>query len=89
VKAPWYAVDLGGDKAFNAIVVTEGEANISRYRLEYRSNGVWKALVSGEDKGRVKIHRFARVWGDKVRILIDGFKTPPAIAEFGVYDERR
>jgi alpha-L-fucosidase len=89
VKAPWYAVNLGGDKAFNAIVVTEGEANISRYRLEYRSNGVWKPLVSGEDKGRVKIHRFVRVWGDKVRILIDGFKTPPAIAEFGVYDERR
>jgi alpha-L-fucosidase len=118
VKAPWYAVELGGDKGFNTIVITEDKPDISRYRLEYRSNGVWKPLVGGADQGRsggagdgrgdagqvrdgadqgrgsaersrVKIHRFARVWGDAVRILIDGFDSPPAIAEFGVYDERR
>jgi alpha-L-fucosidase len=111
VKAPWYEVDLGGDKAFNLVVVTEDKPNISRYRLEYRSNGVWKPLFSGAERGhggadqgsggaaaqglgataqgRVKIHRFERVWGDGVRILIDGFNSPPAIAEFGVYDERR
>ena len=34
VKEPWYAVELGGDKAFNAIAITEDKANISRYRLE-------------------------------------------------------
>jgi alpha-L-fucosidase len=45
--------------------------------------------MSGEDKGKVKVHRFNRVWGEKVRILIDGFGETPAIAEFGVYDERR
>ena len=89
VREPWYEVELGGDHSFNAIVITEDKANISRYRLEYRSNGVWKLLVDGTDKGRVKIHRFDRVWGDAVRILIDRFETPPAIAEFGVYDERR
>jgi alpha-L-fucosidase len=89
VKEPWYEVELGGDHSFNAIVITEDKANISRYRLEYRSNGVWKLLVDGENKGRVKIHRFYRVWGDAVRVLIDGYETPPAIAEFGVYDERR
>jgi len=27
--------------------------------------------------------------GDKVRILIDEFGAAPAIAEFGVYEERR
>jgi alpha-L-fucosidase len=110
VKAPWYEVELGGDKGFNTVVITEDKPNISRYRLEYRSNGVWKPLFGGTDQGRagagqgrggadqgrvgaersrVKIHRFARVWGDAVRILIDGFDSPPAIAEFGVYDERR
>ena len=89
VKEPWYEVELGGDHSFNAIVITEDKANISHYRLEYRSNGVWKLLVDGENKGRVKIHRFDRVWGDAVRVLMDQFETPPAIAEFGVYDERR
>jgi alpha-L-fucosidase len=37
----------------------------------------------------VKIHRFQRVWGDGVRVLIDRFDVPPGIAEMGVYDERR
>jgi alpha-L-fucosidase len=82
-------VDLGGDKAFNAVVVTEDKANISHYRLEYRANGVWKLLFEGDNKARVKIHRFARVWGDAVRISIDRSDTPPAIAEMGAYDERR
>jgi alpha-L-fucosidase len=89
VISPWYQVDLGGEKAFNAVVVTEDKANVSHYRLEYRSNGVWKILFEGNNPARVKIHRFERVWGDAVRISMDRFDTPPAIAEFGVYDERR
>jgi alpha-L-fucosidase len=89
VQSPWYQVDLGGDKEFNAVVVTEDKPNISHYRLEYRTNGVWKLLFEGDNKARVKIHRFGRVWGDAVRISIDRSDTPPAIAEMGVYEERR
>jgi alpha-L-fucosidase len=61
VKEPWYEVDLEREKSFNMIVVT-GD-NIDSYRLEYRSNGVWKPLLSGDKPGRVKLHRFATVWG--------------------------
>jgi len=89
VKAPWYEVELGREKVFNAIVITEEKANVSSYQLEYRSNGVWKPLFSGEKRGRVKIHRFEQVWGDGVRMKMEGFETPPAIAEFGVYEEKR
>jgi alpha-L-fucosidase len=89
VKAPWYEVVFDHEKEFNTIMITEEKINISRYRLEYRSNGVWKPLMSRENTGRVKLHRFGRVWGDRVRLLIDRFDTPPAIAEFGVYNERR
>ena len=89
VKAPWYEVTFDREREFNTIVITEQRANISRYRLEYRSNGVWKPLLSGENKGRVKLHRFDRVRGDRVRMLIETFDTPPAIAEFGIYNERR
>ena len=89
VKNPWYEVEFDKDKAFNTIVITENKPNISRYRLEYFQNGSWKPLLTGESRDRVKIHRFDRVWGGKVRVLIDGFDTPPAIAEFGVYNERR
>ena len=97
VKSPWYEVDLDREKAFNMVVITEAAddaaasvpGNISSYRLEYHSNGVWKQLLSGDKKGRVKIHRFPTIWGDGVRVLIDHYTTPPAIAELGVYDERR
>jgi alpha-L-fucosidase len=90
VKEPWYEVDFTREQPFNMIVLTEADSgNISGYRLEYRSNGVWKPLLSGDKAGRVKLHRFATVWGDGVRVLIDKFAAPPGIAELGVYAERR
>ena len=89
VKAPWYQVSFEKEKAFNTVVITEAKPNISRYRLEYWQNGGWKLLFEGENKGRVKIHRFDRKWGGKLRISIEGSDTPPSIAELGVYDERR
>jgi alpha-L-fucosidase len=91
VKHPWYEVDLGKEQAFNMIVLTEGghKPSIKKYRIEYFVNNKWQPLLTGEDASRTKIHRFPTVWGNKVRILIDSFDTPPAIAEFGVYDERR
>jgi alpha-L-fucosidase len=89
VKSPWYEVVFDKDKPFNAIVITEEHSNISRYRLEYFQSGVWKPLFSGENKDKVKIHRFNRVWGGKVRIQIDQSNSSPGIAEFAVYDERR
>lgn len=89
VKQPWYEIDFDKDKSFNMISIVEEGSNIKKYRLEYNENGVWKPITKGESEGRVKIHRFDRVWGGKVRILIDEFSAPPAIGEFGVYDERR
>jgi len=88
IKKPWYQVNFGKDKPFTTVVITEGRAGLKKYRLEYMSNGVWKPLVTGEKTERVKIHRFERVWGSKVRILIDVSDEAPAIAELGVYDER-
>ena len=89
VKEPWYEVDLPREQPFNMIVITTGEGDFSGYRLEYRSNGIWKPLLNGDKAGRVKLHRFATVWGDGVRVLIDRFAAPPGIAELGVYAERR
>ena len=89
VKQPWYEVVFDSDKAFNAISITETGNHISKYRVEYFQNGTWKPLLSGDNKTRVKIHRFDRVYGGKVRILIDQFDSAPGIAEFGVYNERR
>lgn len=89
VKQPWYEVTLKGDQGFNMIVIAESRRpRIKKYRLEYYQNGVWKPILAGENTGRIKVHRFNRVYGERVRILIDGFDAPPQIAEFGVFDER-
>jgi alpha-L-fucosidase len=89
VENPWFEVYLDGERAFNAIVIVENEKpRVKRYRLEYRENDAWKPLFSGENGDRVKIHRFDRVWGDRVRLLVDSRDDVPSISEFQVYNER-
>jgi len=89
VKQPWYELDFDRDQSFNMITIVEDGHNIKKYRVEYSDNGVWKPLPASKTEGRVRIHRFDRVWGNRVRILIDESSSAPAIAEVGVYDERR
>ncbi|SDG05464.1 alpha-L-fucosidase [Chitinophaga filiformis] len=89
VKQPWYEIDFDKAQRFNMISIVEDGNNIKKYHLEYEDNGTWKPLAKGQEEGRVKIHRFDSVWGGRVRIVIDEFSAPPAIAEFGVYNERR
>jgi alpha-L-fucosidase len=91
VKNPWIEITLARkDSEFNTIVITEldGRSRIRKYRLEYFSNNEWRPVLTGTNADRVKIHRFNKVWGTKVRILIDEFSNTPCIAEFGVYNER-
>lgn len=89
VKNPWYEIDFDREKAFNAISIAEDKPNISKYRLEYYSGSEWKPLFNGENNNKVKVNRFNRVWGSKVRVWIDQSDHQASIAEFGVYDERR
>ena len=89
IDHPWYQVTFDKENGFNTVVITEEKANISKYRLEYWQGNAWKVLFEGENKQRVKIHRFERKWGGKVRISILASGDSPAIAELGVYDEHR
>ena len=89
VKKPWYEITFNRDQGFNAIVITEEKPNIAKLRVEYCENGTWKPLFSGENKKRVKVFRFDRVWGSKVRVSVDEADHQVSIAEVGVYNERR
>lgn len=91
VKQPWFEVVLGNEQPFNMITIVEkGNKNdIQTYRLEYMRNNKWETIFVGTKADIIKIHRFDRVWGSKVRITIDGYKAAPTIAEFGVYNEQR
>jgi alpha-L-fucosidase len=87
VKNPWIEITFDKDKPFNTIVITEKRSNITKYTLEYSQNGVWKTIFSGENGNRIKIHRFDRVSGKRVRMRIESSRTPVSIAEFGVFNE--
>lgn len=89
IKSPWFEVDLTKETAFNMVVVTEASANVSAYTLEYFADNKWHLLAEGDQAQRIKIHRFDKVYGEKVRIKFKTFKESPSVAEFGVYCERR
>lgn len=90
VKDPWIYVTLGKEQALNMVTITEGShPHIQEYQLDYRINGEWKPLLNGNQTGRVKIHRFDTVYGDAVRVRIQKADGTIAIAELGIYQERR
>ncbi len=92
VSKPWLEIELGNnEQPFNMITITEknNKNDIQSYKLEYLHNGKWQTIFSGAKSDVIKIHRFDKVWGNKVRISIQESKGSPTIAEFGVYNERR
>jgi len=89
VKTPWLEVLLDGEQPVNMITLYERTPRIKRYTLEYYTAGVWKPLVTGALQGKAKIHRFERVWAERVRVTINEFTEAPTLTEFGVYHERR
>jgi alpha-L-fucosidase len=89
VQQPWYEIDFRNQRSFNTIVVAEEKANIVGYTLDYWDGVAWLPLIKGTNGSRIKLHRFNRVWGSKVRIRINSYDHQPSIAEFQVFDERR
>lgn len=88
VETPWWSVELGNGKTIDMVTITEEEGGVMKeYTLEYRSGGTWKPLFSGEAKtqSRVKIHRFAPVKADAVRVTVTRHDGTVKIAELGVY----
>lgn len=89
VAKPWLEVDLGKCHSFNMVTITDLKESIQSYRLLYETDGVWKEICSGNNASRIKVHRFDRIWGNKVRIEIDSTNGQASVTEFGVYDEQR
>jgi len=89
VKDPWYEVSFKHETALNTIVIAERRSNINKYKLEYFAEGEWKPILEGNKTTAVKVHRFTRIWANKVRVKIEGSNKNPSIAEFQVYDEQR
>jgi alpha-L-fucosidase len=89
VTEPWYEVNLKKDQPVNLIVVEEEKPNIDSYVLEYWNGIGWTTIFDGKNEARVKVHRVAQFWSNKIRIRIKHAKGPASIAEFQVFNEKR
>jgi alpha-L-fucosidase len=63
------------------------QSRIQRYRFERWNGAKWITLTGGETPARTTILRIPRVSAQKVRLLLEGSKEMPHIAEIGLYDE--
>jgi alpha-L-fucosidase len=94
-RAGWLEIELSNRKEFNTLVLVEPvgrsedypESRISRYRFQRWQSGEWVDMAAGNTPSRVQIHRIPRVSAQKVRLLIDGSREMPSIAEIGIYNE--
>lgn len=90
-RDPWWSVSLGRERAINMVTLTEEEpCTLGEAIVETRTAGVWTEAARATPDSRVTILRFPTRWADQVRVrATGGGKTPPTLAEVGVYCERR
>ena len=87
VEHPWYIIDFEKRTSFNAIVISDLRRTFQDYTLYYEKDGEWLPIPINPNARAVKVHRFERVYGNKVKIVINKGKVSPSIMEIGVYDE--
>lgn len=88
VEKPWYVVDLEKTASFNTIVISDLNRSFQEYALYYDKDGNWQPISIAPSDKTIKIHRFERVYGGKVKIEIKPTgSVPPSIMEIGVYNE--
>jgi alpha-L-fucosidase len=91
----WLEVDLGKRESFNVVSLVEPvgrfddytQSRIGSYRFECWNDERWITLTAGERPSPTTIQRIARISSQKLRLLLEGSKELPHIAEIGVYDE--
>ncbi|HSG82194.1 MAG TPA: alpha-L-fucosidase [Gemmatimonadota bacterium] len=81
-------LDLGQLQNFNVIRIQEpiqlGQ-RISAYRVEVERNGRWEIVSRGTTVGHKKLEAIEDVTTRRVRLVIEGARAHPLVAEFGLH----
>lgn len=89
VDNPWYMIDFGKTTSFNTIVLTDLECSLTDYAFFYENAGEWFPIPVTVTGKAVKVYRFDRLWGNKIKVEMKKGKVAPSINELGIYDEIR
>ncbi|PWG06726.1 hypothetical protein DIS07_02495 [Polaribacter aquimarinus] len=81
----WLEIEWFKPQTFNRVVLQEKGDYISKYKIQYFENGVWKDIVSGTYCGANKSHDFKAITTSKCRLFIADAKKKPMISEFEIY----
>ncbi|MGV3615504.1 MAG: alpha-L-fucosidase [Fimbriimonas sp.] len=91
----WLEVTLDGERTFNTLVLVEPvgrfddykESRIKGYAFQRWNGTGWTDLVRGTNPKRVQIHAIPKTKASRVRLLLEGHRDMPHIAEIGIYNE--
>ena len=83
----WLEVAFKAPVTFNVVNVQEairlGE-RVQKYHVEAQTDGAWRTIGAGTVIGQRNLLRVGAVTASAARLVIDGAKACPAIAEFGL-----
>lgn len=89
VENPWFEVELDRTRPFNMITLADNNESFSSYRIYYEKDGAWYEIPVQPVPGKVKVHRFEKVWGNRVKVTFTKTGEKMYLSELGVYYERR
>ena len=71
------------------VTLVDQNQSFSSYRLFYELDGEWHEIPVRPQSGKVKVHRFDEVWGNRVKVTFTPTAESMSLHEIGVYYERR
>ena len=85
-------MDLKGEKTFNVLLLQENirkGQRVEKFILEYWDNNQWKKATEGTTIGYKRLLKFPTITASKVRLRIESARLQPALAEIGLYFEKK
>ncbi|WP_432221637.1 alpha-L-fucosidase [Flavobacterium sp. TMP13] len=85
-------MNLKEEKTFNVLLLQENISKgqrVEKFVFEYWENGQWKKATEGTTIGFKRLLEFPTVTASKVRLRILSARLQPALAEIGLYFEKK
>ena len=80
-KSGWLAVDLGGDKTFASVFISEAYDRVGKFELQVKQGDSWKTFYKGTKIGEKFTAAFTPVTARHVRLNIIEASHVPTIWE--------
>lgn len=85
-------MNLDGEKTFNVLMLQENiriGQRVEKFVLDYWTNGEWKKATEGTTIGYKRLLEFPTITTTKVRLSILSSRLQPALAEIGLYFDKK